>query len=261
MKCLAFNKSLSLLLVLLFGSLAWTGHLARAMQDDGTALSTAPANDDEALVVRSKKVVVLDPGHGGQDHGISLAPGLMEKDLDLSLALAVKKALGRDKDIVVVLTRDNDKYHDNLERTMVGNRKKADVFVSLHCMGNSLKAHTKNAVVVYVNRYLKDALLSHAVDENLTQGVRALPWALAQNGMLKKSRILAERLLTQWGRRDDNQEGGFYTLPLAVLDGIHAPAVLVELNVSAGFFDPQKRDQALDQVGEKLASGIMGFLY
>lgn len=234
--------------------------MGMALQNDDGAPAWAATANETALAVSAKKVIVLDPGHGGRDQGINLAPELMEKDVDLSLALAVKRALGGTKNLSVILTRNDDKYYSNLERVMIGNRKNADVFVSLHCMGPALKDQTDQPIVVYINRYVRDDQLSSAVDENLTQGVKALPWALAQNGMLKKSRLLGERLVASGNGREGSQ-GAFYTLPLAVLDGIHAPAVLVEVRPTPELLDSKKRDQEIARLGRILASGIKEFLF
>lgn len=86
-------------------------------------------------------VIVLDPGHGGDDLGAVGANGLQEKDLNLALALALKTELERDG-ARVVLTRELDtEVAENprvsadreLEaRVQVAERAGANLFVSLH---------------------------------------------------------------------------------------------------------------------------------
>jgi N-acetylmuramoyl-L-alanine amidase len=78
--------------------------------------------------------VVLDPGHGGGDHGAIAEDGstrLAEKDLTLAIALEAQKHL-KLKGIQVHLTRTADQDVPLSERTALANRLKADVFISIH---------------------------------------------------------------------------------------------------------------------------------
>lgn len=54
-----------------------------------------------------EKVVVIDPGHGGNDPGKVGVNDALEKDINLKIALLVKVFLEQD-DVKVVLTRDGD---------------------------------------------------------------------------------------------------------------------------------------------------------
>ncbi len=91
-------------------------------------------------------VVVLDPGHGGSDSGAS-ANGLVEKNLNLSVALACKKELEEYNGVTVYMTRDTDVYVGLKERADKAKAWGADIFVSLHM--NSASAGTANGVEVY----------------------------------------------------------------------------------------------------------------
>ena len=79
-----------------------------------------------------KKIIVIDPGHGGRDPG-AIANGLREKDVNLQFAKALKKLLERDPRFKVYLTRNSDRYVSLYKRTIYAVRKKADLFISLHC--------------------------------------------------------------------------------------------------------------------------------
>ena len=75
-------------------------------------------------------VVVLDPGHGGQDSG-AMCGTVMEKDLTLDVALRAETLL-RSAGFTTVLTRDSDRYLSLAERAAVANREKRSLFVSIH---------------------------------------------------------------------------------------------------------------------------------
>lgn len=74
--------------------------------------------------------VVIDPGHGGDDVGAEFN-GRYEKDDNLALALLVKEKLD-DMGIDAVLTRKTDKFITLEKRCSIANKKKAELFVSLH---------------------------------------------------------------------------------------------------------------------------------
>ncbi len=75
-------------------------------------------------------VVVLDPGHGGQDSG-AMCGTVLEKDLTLDVALRTAQLL-RAAGFKTVLTRTDDRYLSLAERAAVANREKDSLFVSIH---------------------------------------------------------------------------------------------------------------------------------
>jgi N-acetylmuramoyl-L-alanine amidase len=78
--------------------------------------------------------VVVDPGHGGNDHGTVADSGrhrVAEKDVTLALAKEVARVL-RARNYPVSLTRERDKEVNLTSRTGLANRIGADVFLSIH---------------------------------------------------------------------------------------------------------------------------------
>ncbi|SMP14353.1 N-acetylmuramoyl-L-alanine amidase [Venenivibrio stagnispumantis] len=78
-----------------------------------------------------KKVIVIDPGHGGKDAGAT-ANGLVEKDINLKVAKMLKNYLEKDGRFTVYLTREDDTFIPLYDRTVFAIEKKADLFVSIH---------------------------------------------------------------------------------------------------------------------------------
>ena len=77
------------------------------------------------------RIVVLDPGHGGDDSG-SVANGLTESEVVLDLARRVEgrlSAIG----VSVLFTRTAAACPEELSRAMLANECGADIMVSLHC--------------------------------------------------------------------------------------------------------------------------------
>lgn len=76
-------------------------------------------------------LVVIDPGHGGGAPG-AVYEDVMEKDLNLAVALMVRDLLAQEEGIQVQMTRETDVDVDLYERSGQANDAKADLFVSIH---------------------------------------------------------------------------------------------------------------------------------
>lgn len=78
-----------------------------------------------------KPVVVIDPAFGGEYAGSKGFNGVLQKDVNLDIALKVKKSLERYDDVSVFLTRDSDTTVPYEERISLIKDKKANVVVSI----------------------------------------------------------------------------------------------------------------------------------
>jgi N-acetylmuramoyl-L-alanine amidase len=106
-----------------------------------SALSAPPASQTAATKPPSAEVmkkverlviVALDPGHGGEDPGASGPNGLREKDVVLSVALALRDKLNAQPNMRAFLTRDADYFVPLADRVKKARRVQADLFVSIH---------------------------------------------------------------------------------------------------------------------------------
>ncbi len=110
----------------------------------GTATSSTAANMDRTprkpeapAIIAGKKpqrpfVVVLDPGHGGEDPGAVGKKGTREKDIVLTISRQLKEKLDDDPRFRTALTRDGDFFVPLHHRVQRARRLKADLFVSVH---------------------------------------------------------------------------------------------------------------------------------
>ena len=78
----------------------------------------------------SRKIIVLDPGHGGNDIGVIGPTGLAEKNIALLLAGKIKDKLDDQYD--VFLTRTDDYNISAKDRLAFANHLKADLYISIH---------------------------------------------------------------------------------------------------------------------------------
>lgn len=80
---------------------------------------------------RTVKTIMLDPGHGGKDHGAEYG-GTMEKEMNLLLARRIRAIL-RKRGYTVLMTRDKDVEMSLQARSELCAVKKPDLYVSVHC--------------------------------------------------------------------------------------------------------------------------------
>ncbi|ART75834.1 sporulation protein [Sutcliffiella horikoshii] len=77
------------------------------------------------------KLIVLDPGHGGQDPG-AVFQRLQEKVVNLDIAKRVRAYLEKEYEVKVMMTREGDSTVSLEARTNLANSVKADYFCSIH---------------------------------------------------------------------------------------------------------------------------------
>jgi len=93
------------------------------------------AKDYSGKVSDRPYLVVIDPGHGGNDPGaVNEQAGLREADVNLSLALLISDLIGLgDYSYRVTLTRHDDFFVSLENRCSLANNARAAAFVSIHC--------------------------------------------------------------------------------------------------------------------------------
>lgn len=122
------------------------------------ALSTAIAFSFSS----SKKIVVIDAGHGGVDHGVS-REGILEKDVVWKIAQKIKNQ-NPNENLEIIFTREGDTYPSLADRTSFINKVKPDLVVSLHV--NSVYSNSdRKGVEVYV----QENEVSRKLGEQLSQ--------------------------------------------------------------------------------------------
>ncbi len=106
----------------------------QSSKDERPVVATASVPDVTAPRKRiaGKRVVVIDPGHGGPDPGNLGVIGVHEKVVVLEIARAIRDELNKTGRYEVHLTRDRDIFHPVRERFRIARRHHADLFISVH---------------------------------------------------------------------------------------------------------------------------------
>jgi N-acetylmuramoyl-L-alanine amidase len=190
--------------------------------------------------------VVIDAGHGGENHGARGAGGLLEKDLVLDVTLRLAKRLEA-RGIEVVLTRSDDRFVSLEERTSIANdaRGMETFFVSLEASDEAAQriANLENQAFggsEGVAKIAEDPLLGILGDLIATEHlVESQEFARLVQGKLANSR-----------------SRGVKQAPFVVLMGVQMPAVLVEIGFLTNAAD--ERDLRSSTERDRLADGLLG---
>ncbi len=122
------------------------------IQQDIAALSAEPVAPPPGKKIllpnkRGKKIIVLDPGHGGIDPGATSRAGTKEKDVVLSFANVLRKALLGTGKYEVVMTRSDDRFISLKNRVTVARDKNADLFLAIHA--DTVRGRDARGVTLY----------------------------------------------------------------------------------------------------------------
>jgi N-acetylmuramoyl-L-alanine amidase len=219
-----------------------------------------PAVAKQPLFDAYKRMVVLDPGHGGSESGARGADGTTEKAVALKLAQLIAAEL--QQDYKVALTRTDD-YHVALDhRTALANHLKADAFISLHT-GGSFVYSTAGPVIYYYQNASKLSSNRGANSALQDEGKNMpIPWGRVQSGFTEKSRILARMISSRLNTLNSIKNLRIQGAPLAVLQGAHMPAILIEAGYLTNPADEKnlRNNRFLTDIAAEISRGIENFL-
>jgi N-acetylmuramoyl-L-alanine amidase len=202
--------------------------------------------------VKSNRVIVIDPGHGGMDTGaMSAYNNQFEKDYTLDLARRLQ-ALLVTNGWSVLLTRTNDLNVALSNRVAFAEQHKADLFLSLH-FNSSSPDHAQSGLETY-------CLTPAGMPSNLTRGFRDNAGLVFPNNKFDVQNVqyavlLHRAVLKVNGFQDRGVRRARF---LGVLQGQNRPAVLVE----GGYLsNPKEARQIADPAyRQKLAESLAGAL-
>ena len=218
----------------------------------------------------AKPVIMIDPGHGGIDHG-AMVKGLIEKELVFDFAKAVAAKLDADGRFKVVMTRDGDSFVPLSERVRMARDGNAALFVSIHADTLSSAADVSGATVYTLSDRASDAEAARVAEkENQSDAAAGLDktedasdvsgilFDLTRRETRAYSHFFAHTLVNYWrvaGRLNKNprRSAGFL-----VLKAPDVPSVLLELGYLSNEKDglalasAQWRDKASSQVADAI---------
>lgn len=186
----------------------------------GAAINAAAAASSGSMKA-GRYTLVLDPGHGGNDHGARSTSGALEKSLVLELAKSVRNSLSDRFEII--LTRNDDYAVAVYDRTGAANRHRADLFISLHA-GGALVRQARGMTVFF---HKNPAARPKNSLENQPAGTHF--WDQVQSTHRSASALLANTLCQHLEATIPASGCTVREAPLAVLAGADMPAVVIEI--------------------------------
>ncbi|MDY6793435.1 MAG: N-acetylmuramoyl-L-alanine amidase [Thermodesulfobacteriota bacterium] len=203
-----------------------------------------------------KKTVVLDPGHGGDDHGVQGPAGTLEKEVALSLTKLMASRL--QKDYQATLTRSGDYRIDIMNRTAMANHLKADLFISIHSGGSFL--HQAKGINIFYFKQLSGLALETGTDSSKqkNEGRSLTLWNNIQAKHIASSKKLAEIMQKHLNSQLDFSISNIQQADLMVLKGADMPAILIEVGYLTNPGDEKKlqNPEVLSAFARVICSGI-----
>jgi N-acetylmuramoyl-L-alanine amidase len=114
---------------------------------DIVAAAELKAIQPQAQQPENQKVIVIDPGHGGNDPGAVSTSGVMEKTVVLNFARTLKHGLESTGRYRVVLTREDDVFLKLKDRVNIARNAKAGLFLALHA--DTVRTKTTRGATFY----------------------------------------------------------------------------------------------------------------
>lgn len=212
-------------------------------------------------------LVLIDPGHGGEDPGAVSKNNIYEKDIVLAIAHKLKKEIERRPGMRAILTRANDRFLPLAKRVLIAHRLGADAFVSVHADSvASPKAHGSSVFVLsqrgasskLARRLARDANLSDIIGGAADPQLHAALPAFFKDGKERASRRLAQLIAGEISAVNIMHKKQVEAAGFAVLKSPSIPSVLVE---TAFISNPQEEKKLRgDSFQQKMAYAIAGGL-
>jgi hypothetical protein len=158
----------------------------------------------------SAKTLVIDPGHGGFETGIT-KDAYAEKNIVLDISRKLS-TLAKEGALNSTLTRGGDLYMSMSERIKYSNSKNADIFISLH-IGNH------KDIVIYIP----------VITEHASDAVKPYLYNKGQEEYLKKTVLLLNAIKEAAASNLGSEAVTVKPLPYSIISKIGAAALIIEL--------------------------------
>jgi N-acetylmuramoyl-L-alanine amidase len=226
-------------------------------------------------LTRKARVVVIDPGHGGDAPGAVGKQGTCEKDVVLAIAKKLRDLLNNREGYRAFLTRDGDYYVSFKKRLMIAREYGADLFVSIHAdAARNREASGSSVYCLSTGAASSEAAKILARNENLADVVGGVPNGegsdvsdpiildMFQTHTINQSRNFGGMLLGELVATNRLKFPTVQEAPLRVLKLPEIPSILVE----TAYISNAKEEKLLRngrfqaQLAEGVARSIVEFL-
>lgn len=185
--------------------------------------------------INTKKRIIIDVGHGGNDPGAIGVNGIKEKEVVLRIAkeiLHLNSTLFENR-FDIYLTRYKDTFISLKDRGLLAKGLKAGLFISLHC--NASRTNAKGLEVYAIrsssneSRIKKSITIGLSILQECTQklGFKERGIKFANFQVLRETRSICPAILVETGFVTNDAEADYYlndnnirAMALAIISGI-----------------------------------------
>lgn len=202
-------------------------------------VTNQPSQPGKPNKLNRQPIIMIDPGHGGEDPGATGPSGLHEKDVVLAIGREIKKILDS-YGYKTYMTRNEDIFIPLGVRVAKARKLQADVFVSVHAdaftnssaKGTGVYALSPKGATSVAAKYLAqtqnaaDSIggVNYTTDKNVNNTL----FDLTQTATINDSLKLGKDVLNQLSRINNLHKGSVDQANFAVLKAPDIPSILVE---------------------------------
>lgn len=218
-------------------------------------------------------VIMLDPGHGGEDPGATGKHKTREKDIVLKIARKLKALIDKQPNMRAYMTRNEDVFIPLKVRVAKARKQRADLFISIHAdaftsraaRGSSVFALSTRGATSTAARYLAQTQnesdliggVSRSGDRYLDHTMFDMVQSLTINDSLK----FGQEVLTRMGKVNHLHKRTVDQAGFAVLKAPDIPSILVETAFISNLEEERKlrTSKFQQQVAESILAGIKAY--
>ncbi|QQP91034.1 N-acetylmuramoyl-L-alanine amidase [Skermanella sp. TT6] len=226
--------------------------------------TAAPANGPQRkpeppTAAPSRRLLVIDPGHGGRDPGAIGVRGTLEKEITLDIAREIARRLRGVPGVAAKLTRDTDIFLPLAERVAIARDAGADLFISIHADSAPNRDARGLSAYTLSDKASDDFAFALAKQENLADGsggidlrhtrpqVAAILSDLVARHTVTASLMAKSSLVEGAGRSLRLLDNPKRSANFAVLKAPDVPSVLIE----TGFLSNPRDEDLLRDVAQR----------
>ncbi len=196
---------------------------------------------EQIKVSKKKKIIIIDPGHGGDDPGAIGKHRTYEKDVVLAISRRLKKTLDRHGFFQAFLTRNGDYYVPFNKRLQIAREYGADLFISIHAdAARNREARGSSVYCLSLGEASSVAAKMLAQDENLadivggareadmTEDINPILINMCQTNTINVSKAFGMSVLWELSNVGELKFEKVQEAPFRVLKMPEIPAVLIE---------------------------------
>lgn len=219
-------------------------------------------------------VIMIDPGHGGEDPGAIGKKGTREKDVVLSISRRLQRLINQDPKMKAYMTRNDDVFIPLEVRTAKAHALHADLFISVHAdafqnrsaSGSSIYALSRKGATSSAARYLANTQNeSDLIGGVSVSGDHYLDYTivdLMQTSTINDSLLLGKKILNHFKTINKLHKNGVEQARFVVLQAPDIPSLLIETAFISNLQEENKlrTSKFQQQIAQAVYSGIKAFL-